>query len=120
MKKYITPILISVGILFISSLISSILYYFNITSEKINSILLYIISIISIFTGSLLIAKNVNKKGIISGLIYFIVWIILSLIISLIVFKTSFKMSNFIYYIVLLLFSLSGGIIGKNKQKETA
>lgn len=118
MKKYLFPALISIGIILVGSLITSILYYFNITSDKINDILIYLIAITSLFTGSFCLGKNLKYKGIVSGIIYFIVFFITSIIISLLIFDFSFKASSLIFYLVLLIFSALGGIIGKNSQKE--
>ena len=118
MKKYLIPTLVNVGVLLIGTLISSILYYFNITSDKINGIMLYLISFASIFIGSLMLAKNLKYKGLITGLFYFLFWFIISIFLSLVIFKTGFNIKNIIYYLVLLAFSLLGSIIGKNIQKE--
>lgn len=118
MKKYLIPILVNVGVLLIGTLISSILYYFNITSDKINGIMLYLISFASIFVGSMMLAKNLKYKGIITGLFYFLFWFIISIFLSLVVFKSTFNIKNIIYYLILLVFTLLGSIIGKNIQKE--
>lgn len=118
MKKYLIPALYTLGIIVIGTLVSSALYYFNITSSKINSILLYLISIAGIFTGSILFSKEIKYKGIISGIIYFMACFIVMGILSLLVFKASFKLSSLIYYIVILIFSMLGGVIGKNLKEE--
>ena len=117
-KKYLIPILYTLGIILIGAFLSSILYYFNITSDKLNNILLYLISILGIFTGSVLLSKDIKYKGIINGLLYFIGWFIIMLLLSLIVFKTSIKINDLIYYAVILIFSMLGGIIGKNLKEE--
>lgn len=118
MKKYLTPILYTLAFLVIGTFFTSILYYFNITSDKVNQILIYLIAIIAMFVGSILFAKNNKYKGIISGLLYFVGWFVIMLIMSLLVFKSSFKISGLIYYGVLMIFSVLGGIIGKNYQEE--
>lgn len=118
MKKYLIPALYTLGIIVIGALLSSILYYFNITSSKINSILLYLISIAGIFTGSILFSKEMKYKGIISGIIYFMACFIVMGVLSLLIFKANFKLSSLIYYIVILLFSMLGGVIGKNLKEE--
>lgn len=118
MKKYLTPILYTLAFLVIGTFFTSILYYFNITSDKVNQILIYLIAIIAMFVGSIIFAKNNKYKGIISGLLYFVGWFIIMLIMSLLVFKSSFKISSLIYYGVLMIFSVLGGIIGKNYQEE--
>lgn len=118
MKKYLYPIIYTIGIILIGTLIISILYYFNITSDKLNTIFLYAISILAIFIGTLSLAKNLKYKGLITGLIYFFGFFIISIIISLLIFKTSFGFKNIIYYLVLLIFSLLGGVLGKNISEE--
>ncbi len=119
MKKYLVPILYTLGIMLLGSFISSILYYFNITSDKFNTILLYLISIVAIFVGALKLGKSFDQKGIITGLIYFTIWLIIMIFISLIFFKVDFGIKNIIYYAILLIFSMLGGIIGKNTKEET-
>ena len=118
MKKYLMPILYTLAFLVIGTFFTSILYYFNITSDKVNQILIYLIAIIAMFIGSIIFAKNNKYKGIISGLLYFVGWFVIMFIISLLVFKSSFKISSLIYYGVLMIFSVLGGIIGKNYQEE--
>lgn len=118
MKKYLTPILYTLAFLVIGTFFTSILYYFNITSDKVNQILIYLIAIIAMFVGSIIFAKNNKYKGIISGLLYFVGWFVIMLIMSLLVFKSSFKISGLMYYGVLMIFSVLGGIIGKNYQEE--
>lgn len=118
MKKYLMPILYTLAFLVIGTFFTSILYYFNITSDKVNQILIYLIAIIAMFVGSIIFAKNNKYKGIISGLLYFVGWFVIMFIMSLLVFKSSFKISSLIYYGVLMIFSVLGGIIGKNYQEE--
>lgn len=119
MKKYLIPFLYTLAITLVGSMLSSVLYYFNITTDKINMTLLYMVSIISIFIGSMKLGQNINKKGIIAGLIYFAICFIIMLFVSLVFFKVDFSLKNIIYYIILLIFSLLGGIIGKNTKEET-
>lgn len=118
MKKYLIPVMVNIGVMLIGTLISSILYYFNLTSDKINGIMLYLISFASIFVGSMMLAKELKYKGLITGLFYFLFWFIISIFISFVIFKCPFDIKNIIYYLVLLAFSLLGSIIGKNIQKE--
>lgn len=120
MKKYLFPMLYTLGIILIGGLITSTLYYFNITSDKLNNILLYVISMLGIFVGAVKMSKNLNYKGIVSGALYFLFWIIIMLFLSLVFFKVNLSFKNIIYYLVLLVFSLLGGILGKNMQEENS
>ncbi len=118
MKKYLLPCGLTLGIILVGCLISSIFYYFNITSDKFNMILLYLISISAIFAGSLTLAKELKQKGLITGLAYFGAWFVVMLFASLVIFKSQFNVNSLIYYLVLLGFSLLGAITGKNMQNE--
>ncbi len=120
MKKYLFPMLYTIGIILIGGLITSALYYFNITSDKLNNIFLYVISMLGIFVGAVKISKELKYKGIVSGGLYFLFWIIIMLFLSLVFFKTTLSFKNIIYYLVLLVFSLLGGILGKNMQEENS
>lgn len=119
MKKYVFPGLYSLGVILIGALFSSLLYYLNVTGDKLNSSILYATSIIAIFVGALKLAKNLKYKGLITGVIYFSIWFIIMLFFSLVIFKASFSIKNIIYYLVLLIFSILGSILGKNMQEET-
>ena len=119
MKKYLFPIIYSVSIILVGGLISTVLYYFDITSTKVNNIFLYATAILSLFVGSLKLAKELNYKGFITGLLYFLFWFIIMLFLSLVIFKASFTLKSLIYYVVILLFSMLGGVLGKNMQEET-
>lgn len=81
--------------------------------------LLYLISIIGFFIGSLKFSKESNLKGIINGLVYFTPMFLLMLILSLTIFKTKVNLNSTIYYFILLIFSTLGAIIGKNMKEES-
>lgn len=118
MKKYLLAFIYSILIILIGSLLISILYYFNITTDKINNILIYLTSITAIFIGSFKLGKELKYKGIITGAMYFFILLIFFIIISLLIFKINYSISNIIFYLILLIFSILGSIIGKNYQTK--
>ena len=118
MKKYLIQALYTITIFLIGLLLTSILYYFNVTNEKINKILIYLISFASIFIGALKIGKITKQKGIITGLIYFVFMFIIMFLLSITVFNTQIKLDMFVYYFICFIFSILGSIIGKNMQSE--
>ncbi len=120
MKKYLYPVIYTVATITIGTFLLTILYFFNITSDKVNSILTYLVGIIAIFIGSFKLGSILKQKGIISGLIYFFLFFVVMFLTSLLIFNSKLGFNSFIYYIVLLLFSIFGGILGKNKQEEEA
>lgn len=119
MKKYIFSSLYTLGIMIIGTLISSTLYYFNLIGDNLNKIMLYLISIIAIFVGAIKLGKSISQKGIITGLVYFTIWLFIMIFLSLVVFKINLGFKNILYYLILLVFSMLGGILGKNSQEET-
>lgn len=118
MKNKIFPFIYGIGIILIGALLTSILYYFNVTTDKLNSIFLYSVSILSFFVGSLKLGKELKYKGLVTGLIYFAILFIFMVFLSNVIFKESFSIKNVIYYLVLLIFSILGGVIGKNMKEE--
>lgn len=119
MKKYVFSGLYSLSIILVGTLLSSLFYYLNVTGNKLNSSFLYATSILAIFVGALKLAKSLKYKGFITGTIYFSIWLVIMLFLSLVIFKTSFSLKNIIYYLILLIFSILGSILGKNMQEET-
>lgn len=120
MKKYIFPILYTIGVCLLGCLISSILYYFNITTDKLNTIFLYTISILSILIGSIKLSSNLKYKGIVTGSFYFLFWFLIIIFFSFIIFKITFSYKIIIYYLIIYIFSILGGILGKNMQEKNS
>lgn len=118
MKKYLFLVLYSLGIILIGCLFSSILYYFNITNDKINNLLICLINIIAIFTSSFYLSENIKYKGLVTGLICFLIYVIPVILIKLSILNTNVSLGNILFYLVLLIFSEIGSIIGKNIKKE--
>ncbi len=117
MKKCLLGFLYTFLFLIVGCFISTLLYYFNILSDKANTIFLYIIIILSSIIGSVKFSRHLKYRGIINGLIFYLVCIILFILSSVIIFKSNFSLKNLVYYLVMLLSSVLGGIIGKNKEE---
>ena len=118
MKKYLPAFLYTITICILGTFVASVLYYFNIYGEKINTIILYLVSIVAMFVGSYIVGKKTNKKAIIGGSIYFSIYFIIMLLLSFLIFKASFKISSLIYFLILYIFSILGSIIGKNSKEQ--
>lgn len=117
MKKCLLGFLYTFLFLIAGCFISTLLYYFNILSDKANTIFLYIIIILASIIGSVKFSKHLKYRGIINGLIFYFICAILFIISSVIIFKSNFGIKNLVYYLVMLLSSVLGGIIGKNKEE---
>lgn len=116
MFKYLKSSIYTLCILLGSTIIITILNYFNILMGNVLKITELLIPIISIFIGSYILGKSSNNKGYIEGLKYGIAWIILFLIINLI--SKNFTYLSLIYYLILIIIAIVSSIIGINRRKN--
>ncbi len=115
--KYLKTIAFEFIILLILTLISTILYYFNIIGNSTNDTLKIINFIIIFIFAGFYIGKNSNKKGWLEGLkisgINILIFVLLSLI-----FKYDFNIMQFLYYLIISIIIVLGSIIGINFKKK--
>ena len=116
-KKYLFSYLYSIAIILISTFIITLLNYFNIINSKTTNTIELIIIIISIFIGAFLIGKNSPKKGYLEGIKYAIIFILFILILNLLITK-NFNFNLIIYYIIILISSIFGSMLGINFKKS--
>lgn len=116
--KYLKSLLIMLISLFISSLIITIPYFFNLISINLKNILLLIFPIISIFISSFYLGKNSKKNGWFEGLKFGLLIIFLFFLLSLIISNKLINFKNIIYYFILLLTSILGSMLGINKNNN--
>lgn len=103
--------------LFIATLIVTLLQYFNMNS-KIVSFLKILFLILSIIIGSIMLGRNTNKKGYIEGLKLGSILIILFLLSKLLISPSSFQVRNIIYYVIILITSIVGSMLGIQKKLQ--
>ena len=115
MKNYLKSSLYTIVIMGVSSIVITILNYFNVVNGKLLSILHYIIPIISVVVGAFILGKGSSKKGYIEGLKYAGIWSIVFLIIN--IFMKSLNLSSIIFFIILILLSMLSSILGINRRK---
>ena len=108
-KKYS----ISIGITLIFAFFLNILNYFNLISTNVYKIILIFMTSISVFIGAYLLGKETNKKGYLEGIKYGFIITILFWIISFLAFDENLKISNLLYYLVII-----GSMFGINKKNE--
>lgn len=116
MFKYLKSSIYTLCILIGSTIIITILNYFNVLMGNVLKITELLIPIISIFIGSYILGKSSNNKGYIEGLKYGMAWIILFLIINLI--SKNFTYLSLIYYLILIIIAIVSSIIGINRRKN--
>ena len=99
------------GIILISTILLTIIDYFSLFNT---SILKLIIPILSIFISSFIIGKKTTKLGYLSGIKLSLLIIIIFIILVLLLDK--FTIKSLIYYLILLLTSTLGSMIGNIKK----
>lgn len=87
-------------------------------NSGITSIIMFISNTIIFFALTYSMAKKMKKKGLIEGLFVGVILIFLMLLINLILLHSPFRISTFIYYIILLITSMFGGLLGVNKKSD--
>ena len=116
--KYLKSLLYIVIPLLILNIIISVLYYFDLLSSNAFNISRLSILLLSVLIGGFNIGKSSKEKGYIEGLKLGILIIVFMFIFSLIL-KSSFSISKFLYYIVIIIVSILGSMIGINKRKNS-
>lgn len=87
-------------------------------NSGITTIILFIANIILFFTLNFINAHKCQKKGLIEGLILSVIFLFLMFLIKIVMFNGKFFISTFIYYLILIITGIFGGLVGVNKKSE--
>ena len=118
LKNIGISLLYIIGIIIIGTFLISLLNYINFLGGKLLSIFKILIPIIALFTGGIMIGKKSNKNGWLEGLKLSLMFLILLLIFNYLALNTGFELKNLIYYLILIISTCFGSMIGINKKKE--
>lgn len=116
-KKYLISYAYTLGIIIIGTFLITLLNYFNLLSSNVANTIMLIIIIVSIFIGSFLLGKKSNKKGYLEGIKYSAILIFLLVIINLLFIKV-FEIKSLIYFLIIIVSSTFGSMIGINKKRN--
>lgn len=103
-------------LLFISSLIINIIYYFDIINNNLINYLKMFIAILIFFIAGIYIGKKSESKGYLNGLKLSLIIVIITLLLSIIF--NNFKVSKIIYYLIITSCITFGSMIGINKKES--
>lgn len=117
-KKLVFSFIYILSTLLITTFIITFLNYFNIINDKVISIFKILIPIISLFIGGFYIGKNSNSKGYFEGLKLGAIFSIFLIIFNFLAFDNSFKLKYLLFYLILIISSILGSMIGINKRKK--
>ena len=115
LKNYLTSIIYFFTIFLTSTLILTIINYFNILNHTIISILKLIIPIISLSISSYILGTNSKQKGYLEGIKLGLIIITIFIITILLFDKLEIK--SLLYYLILILISILSSMLGINKKK---
>ena len=116
LKTYIKNLAISLIFIFLSLLLLSTLYYFNILSSNLVSYLRPLVILVNIFIGSYIIGKKTDKNGYLAGIKYGGSILFVFFLISLFLFRCFFRIRFILYDLILLITAIFGSMIGINKK----
>lgn len=88
-------------------------------NSGITQIILLISNICIFLVMNIFNSINKEKKGYLQGIILSSIFILLMVLIKYIFISSTFRISTFIYYVILLISGIFGGMIGINKKPKT-
>lgn len=115
LKKYSLRILYTFILIIILLLLTTTLYYFNIINNSTYKVLKIIIVLISLFINSFILGKNTSKKGYLEGIKFSLIVIPIFFILTILTNKT-LNPSMLLYYLILLITSIFGSMVGISKK----
>lgn len=115
--KYLKTLLYLLVPLLSLNLIITLLYFFNIINNNIIDYFKLLILLISIFISGIYIGKNSNEKGYIEGIKVGLGISIMLIVLGLIL-RIDFSIKNLLYYIIIIVTSMSGSMLGINKKRN--
>lgn len=94
--------------------ITSLFYYLEILDYNIINIINYVLTLLMFYMFGLKLSKIRKSKGYLNG---FIIGLIITIIFSLItIIISKYNLNTLIYYLTLILSSITGGIVGVSKK----
>lgn len=118
LKKLAFSFIYIIATILILTFITTIFSYFNIMSDKVTSIFKILIPIIGLFIGGFYMGKRSRKSGYIEGLKLGFIFSIFLLIFNFLAFNNSFKIKYLLFYVILIVSSILGSMIGINRKKS--
>lgn len=118
MKNALKPLLFIIGIILFLTLFTTFFSFFNLIGGKILSVIKFLIPIIAVIVGGILIGKRSLTKGWLSGIKLGGIFIVILILFDLLGLGHSFKLTDFIYYLILIGSTTFGGMVGINLSKK--
>ncbi len=111
-------LLFIIGSLLILTLLLTLFNYFNLFSNGLVSTFKIIIPIISLFAGGFFIGKKSSKKGWLEGLKLSLIFTIILILFNLLGLGNKLELKNILYYLIIIISCMFGGMLGINKNNS--
>ena len=95
----------------------TLFYYFNLFSPAVVKYLKMIVPILSMLIGGIYIGRRSKEKGWLEGLKVGLIFLVFLFLFSYLGFQEEMHLRTWIYYLILLISSMLGSMIGINKRK---
>ncbi len=115
-KKYFISFLYILGLIFVLTLVLTVLNYFDVINGNVLNILKIVITILSTFVGGFLVGKNSNEKGYLEGIKLALIYVVFIFLLSILGFSDKITLNTFLYYAIIILSTMLGGMFGINKK----
>ena len=97
--------------------ITSLLNLLGINSG-ITAIILLVVNVIIFFVLNFINARKKLKKGYLEGMLLSIIFILSMVLLKIILFNNKTTISTYLYYLILFITGVFGGMVGINKKEE--
>lgn len=118
LKKYGLRLIYTIISILLSLFLITTLYYFNIINGTTYSILKIVIILLNIFISSFILGKKATSKGFLEGIKLSVIIIPIFIILALLT-NEVLKLRVIIYYIIILITSTFGSMVGISRKKES-
>lgn len=115
-KNYLIAIGYFLLVVAVFAIILTIFNYYDIVTNKLFKVIKVLIPSLALFIGGYKVGNNANKKGYIEGIKLSLIIIVILFMFSYLGFNASFSISLILYYIILIISSMLGAMIGINKK----
>jgi len=116
--KYLTMTAYCLAIFIVATFLIAFFSYFNLFNGTFLMIIKFIVPLLIVFISSIKLGKTSSKNGFAVGLINGAILVALFLFCNLIFFRQGFPLMTWLYYGLLLLVAMGGGMLGINKKKD--
>lgn len=115
-KNYLVAIGYFFLVVVVFAIILTIFNYYDIVTSKLFKIIKVLIPSLALFIGGYKVGNSANKKGYIEGIKLSLIIIVMLFMFSYLGFNVTFNVSLILYYIILIISSMLGAMVGINKK----